>query len=290
MGQGTLPPLLPDLPRRDRRGRRLQRLQPRSPPARPFRSGLPEGPRPTPSLTDAVRRGGAGVGLSAPDAPLGAHALTGGDRSGHPVRPHPSEALGFIRVSFGSGRLAWTLSQFETLGVTAIGNGPNAQSSASPLRRELFRSAKKRPWQRDLESLRRTTMSGPLTRADRTARISQAWKYAALGASLGVGAPAGALLFRVLGGSGALADLDQTPSSISTISSAPASCFLSSGFSRGRRATDSGAGGIAIEAVGMDPVRTRQRPSLPEPLLVSASARRSFRGAALAPAHRCGWA
>ena len=45
--------------------------------------------------------------------------------------------------------------------------------------------------------------------ADRADRISQAWKYAALGAALGVGAPAGALLFRVLGGSGALVDLDR---------------------------------------------------------------------------------
>jgi diguanylate cyclase (GGDEF)-like protein len=45
--------------------------------------------------------------------------------------------------------------------------------------------------------------------ADGAARIPQAWKYAALGAALGVGAPAGALMFRVLGGSGALVDLDR---------------------------------------------------------------------------------
>ena len=40
-------------------------------------------------------------------------------------------------------------------------------------------------------------------------RIPQAWRYATLGAVLGLGAPAGALVCRVLGGASALTDLDQ---------------------------------------------------------------------------------
>jgi diguanylate cyclase (GGDEF)-like protein len=45
--------------------------------------------------------------------------------------------------------------------------------------------------------------------AESSGRVPQAWKYATLGAVLGLGAPAGALLIRVLGGSSALTDLEQ---------------------------------------------------------------------------------
>jgi diguanylate cyclase (GGDEF)-like protein len=72
--------------------------------------------------------------------------------------------------------------------------------------------------------------------ADRAGRIPQAWKYAALGAVLGVGAPAGALLLRVLGGSSALADLEQN--SFFYLYELFGTCLVFSvvGFLAGRRA------------------------------------------------------